>query len=100
MPSALPGTREHERAEYTIKILKLNDTLPAARAEAYGNYHARLAKYILWQNRGKTENALLKIRREFRTSAHPTVWFEMKRQQERFADLQELFAEVPEALQW
>lgn len=35
-----------------------------------------------------------------RTGDHPTVWREMKRQQDNISALQALFTDVPEALQW
>ena len=89
------------RAEYTIDVLKLNrDVLLEARREAYGAYRARLSEYRDRRDDGATKAALGHLKNAITTSAHPTVWREMQRQQALIGELRALFEEVPEALIW
>lgn len=92
---------DEARAEHTIEVLKLNrDVLLAARREAYGAYSARLFEYRELRDGGKGEAVLTRLREAVKTSAHPTVWREMQRQQFVIDELHALFEEVPEALAW
>lgn len=102
VPSAARGTREYERAEYTIDLLGLNgrDELPVARAGAYGNYRARLREYIQRKGAGAAQPELGRLRQGLIQSNHPTVWREMVRQQGSIPELRGLFAQAPEALGW
>ncbi len=95
-------TRSYKRAEYTIELLKLNtrDLLPQARSEAYGDYKARLAHYIIRKNNGAPASELAKMKRGILSKQHPTVWAEMKRQQDKISELKALFDQAPEALEW
>ena len=89
------------RADYTIKVLRLNrEVLMAARREAYGTYRARLYEYRGQRDGGASATVLRGLRRGIKASAHPTVWREMQRQQPLIDDLRSLFQEVPEALNW
>ena len=89
------------RVKCTIKVLKLNrDVLLVARCEAYGAYRARLYEYRGLRNGGANEAELGSLQDAIMTSAHPTVWREMQRQQALIEDLQALFQDVPEALDW
>ena len=89
------------RAEYTIKLLKLNrDVLLRARCRAYGQFRARLVEYRHDQDSGASAAQLKARREEIRTCDHPTVWREMQRQQDDIPELRRLFTEVPEALRW
>ena len=90
-----------KRASYTIQVLRLNrDVLLEARREAYSAYRARLSEYRAIRNRDVTQSHLDILKDAIRTTAHPTVWREMQRQQSSIAELQELFSDVPEALFW
>jgi uncharacterized protein (TIGR02646 family) len=99
-----PGlkARDKEKAHYTIDTLGLNDRdyLPAARAEAYGNYRARLTEYRDWQASGRSATELARMVAAIQKMQHRTVWLEMKRQNNQIPDLAPLFAAVPEALTW
>ena len=87
------------RAEYTIDVLKLNrDVLLEARREAYGAYRARLSEYRSHRGDDANEADLEHMKNAITTSAHPTVWREMQRQQALIDELRALFEEVPEAL--
>jgi uncharacterized protein (TIGR02646 family) len=101
-PSAEEGSQDHERADYTIEILCLNtrDALPAAREEAYENYVSRLSRYITLRDSGAPQEKLDKRIDALRRMAHPTVWVEIKRQRRWIPELQELFEQAPEALDW
>ena len=89
------------RAEYTIKVLNLNrDVLTEAREEAYGAYRARLYEYRGLRAEGAGEAELGRLREAIRASAHPTVWREMQRQHAFIDELQALFGDIPEALDW
>ena len=92
---------DEARAGYTIEVLRLNrEVLLAARREAYGAHRARLFEYRELRDGGRGEAVLTRLREAVKTSAHPTVWREMQRQQSVIEDLQPLFLDVPEALNW
>ena len=92
---------DQSRARYTIDVLKLNrDVLLEARREAYGAYRARLSEYRSRRDGGANKAALGHLKDAITTSAHPTVWREMQRQQALIDELRALFEEVPEALAW
>lgn len=94
-------TQANKRAIYTIKTLKLNrDLLLQARFEAYGDYKARLAYYISSRNNGEPAPKLEKMKHGILSKQHPTVWAEMKRQQDKIPELKALFDQAPEALGW
>lgn len=101
-PSAAKGTRDYERAAYTIKTLQLNqrDALPRARREAYKDYLAHIRSYAHERDKRATPTRLLELRTSARERQHPTVWREMVRQRELIPELRELFAAVPEAATW
>lgn len=89
------------RAEYTIDLLKLNrGVLSRARCRAYGHYRARLMEYQCDRHADAGASALARRSEAIRTGDHPTVWREMQRQRNDICELRDLFANVPEALQW
>ena len=111
LPTAPSGTQQWERADHTIKLLKLNeeDVLPTAREEAFENYVARLKDYIDQKSKDKPPEALRRLISSVVRMGHPTVWHEMKRQTHlRFHEplprnihhVKELFLIAPEALDW
>lgn len=89
-----------KRAKYTIDILKLNsrDFLVEARKEAFHTYSDSLRVYVSEKENGKTRAELLKRRKEMESRQHPTVWAEMKRQRNRYDDINNLFQFAPELL--
>ena len=92
---------DEARADYTIDVLKLNrEVLRVARSEAYGAYRARLVEYRELRDDGASEASLRTLRDAIRSSAHPTVWSEMRRQHAAIDELQALYQDVPEALDW
>ena len=92
---------DEARAEYTIEVLNLNrEFLRVARRGAYGEYRARLYEYRARRDRGDTTADLAILVNAIMTSAHPTVWREMQRQQTTIDELRDLFQDVPEALSW
>jgi len=96
------GSRAHERAKYTIEILRLNDReyLRAARRNAYVSYCGVLHWYVS-DKRALRPQANLERKKGFiQRNVHPTVWHEMKRQRQQIPELKELFALAPEALHW
>jgi uncharacterized protein (TIGR02646 family) len=102
LPIDEEGSREYQRADYTIKVLRLNDRddLTIARAEAFGSYKARLYEYVGRRDSGATRNQLQELVRALRRMHHPTVWREMKRQRNLIGEIGELFEQAPEALEW
>jgi hypothetical protein len=93
------GTRDYDRAEYTIETLRLNEreVLLAGRREAYGSYKARVSEYITHRNNGIPAAGLIAALRRMQ---HPTVWREMKRTGPLIPELNALFNQAPEALSW
>lgn len=95
-------TKNRERAEYTIKILRLNDRdyLVEARKEAFNSYRARLSEYISRKASAETKPQLDKLIKAVQRMQHPTVWREMQRQQKLIPELKDLFDQAPEADSW
>jgi uncharacterized protein (TIGR02646 family) len=101
-PLAKRGTRDHERATYTIKVLHLNDrdALTRARRMAYTDYVNFVRRYERNRDANASVAHLSGLVDELRGRQHPTVWREMQRQRERLPELTQLFAAVPEAATW
>lgn len=93
---------QQERAEYTIDVLGLNsrEHLRTSRAHAYDLYRLILESYVQNKQAGKDVEELARFQRSIRRNNHATVWAEMKRQRALIPDLQALFVEAPEALNW
>ncbi len=101
VPIATPGSKEYKRVEYTIELLDLNrDLLPEARQRAFGDYRARLHEYIEKRRIGASTRQLSHLVKALQTMPHPSVWFEMKRQHQRIPELNWLFAQIPNVLNW
>jgi uncharacterized protein (TIGR02646 family) len=90
------------RAEYTNKVLRLNDRDPLvkARREYYNNYLSRLDKYIRHRDSGEQPIQLEVMKDAIQRMGHPTVWREMQRQHTLIPELNQLFTQAPEALNW
>ena len=90
---------DEQRAEYTIEVLRLNerDYLPAARANAFFGFRARLREYINRRDDGADQLELARIIKGIAHAPHQTVWAEMKRQRNQYQVLNNLFAQAPEA---
>jgi hypothetical protein len=101
VPRAPRGTRDHARAEYTIRTLGLNrDVLVAARKAAYRDYAAHLRSYQSHRAAGAAESQLDELRLGVVRRQHPTVWREMLRQRERIPALGRLFGDLSDAASW
>jgi hypothetical protein len=102
LPTAKEDSNEYKRADYTIKVLRLNDRdyLQVARGEAYRSYRARLTEYIKRRDEGSSEKELEVLINALKRMQHPTVWQEMKRQNDLIPELRKLFQQAPEALDW
>lgn len=101
-PLAVKGTRDHARAEYTIRTLHLNDrdVLTRARRAAYVDYVSVVRRYQHDRDRGAPASQLTALVAHTRGRQHPTVWREMQRQRDKLPELRDLFAAVPEAVAW
>lgn len=95
-PIADAGTQDYERASYTLEVLGLNsrDYLVRARKIAFENYSALLYTY----GREPDHQRRCVGMHAIRANNHPTVWWEMKRQQQRWEELAVLFAHAPDFL--
>jgi hypothetical protein len=102
IPLTSRGTRDHARAEYTIRTLRLNirDELPRARRHACIDYVARVRHYQRERDGNASTARLVELRDAIQRRQHPTVWREMQRQREKLPELQALFSDVPEATAW
>ncbi|RKZ79327.1 MAG: hypothetical protein DRR19_25120 [Candidatus Parabeggiatoa sp. nov. 1] len=102
VPTADNDTQAYRRANYTIKVLRLNsrEVLIKARRNAFDSYKARLYEYQKKQTNGATCQALKYLTKSLQEMHHPTVWIEMKRQHRFHNELNKLFQEIPEALEW
>ncbi len=101
-PLARKGQRDYERADYTRRILRLNDReyLPVARGDAFQAYRALLSEYVDLRERGAAKASLQQRIHAIQRGTHPTVWREMQRQQQQLPELRALFSRAPEALGW
>ena len=119
------NSREFLKADYTTECLELNkdETLISARRNLTKTYLERLQNYIK-ATRASTfddlDNAtngipmsdrtqsidsekqriLQNIKNSFKELSHPTVWFELKRQRANLPITNQLFNQLPEALNW
>ena len=104
VPHPSQNPRGRERAEHTIKLLKLNeeDVLPKSRAEAYAGYRDRFKRYVDQKLSGKPQKTLQHTIVSLQEMRHPTVWHEMKRQRTllHHQEINHLFVAAPEALEW
>jgi hypothetical protein len=102
LPKGNPDSLVYERAKYSIDVLRLNerDLLPAARAEAYASYRARVMEYTRRRDEGALRGSLDRYIIALQRMGHPSVWHEMKRQGEIVPELHEIFELAPEALAW
>ena len=96
------NTSEYLRAKYTKDVLRLNARpyLAQARRSAYTSFRARLREYIAERDAGCAEDRREELIDGIRRMHHPTVWAEMKRQRAMIPELEALFAQAPEALDW
>ena len=85
-----------------LETLKLNKRafLRKARKQAYGDYKARLTEYIFHRNSGSPQGQIDIMIEGIQKHSHPTVWKEMIRQRNHIAELQTLFNQAPEAINW
>jgi uncharacterized protein (TIGR02646 family) len=95
------GSKDYQRAKYTIEILGLNakDPLTKAREEAFLSYKARLSTYISIRDAGASNRKLGLFVKALKRMQHPTIWQEMVRQR-KLRSLKNLFDQAPEALTW
>lgn len=102
LPRAGLDPRDRDRALYTIELLHLNgrDLLPKARRNAFGSFRARLVEYREKKRQQKDAVKLQFLIDDLRQMPHLAVWAEMKRQRNSFPELERLFFDVPEALDW
>jgi uncharacterized protein (TIGR02646 family) len=124
-PKLSLDSRGTKRAEYTLKLLGLNDreTLLAARKSAASYYIDRLERYVkvkeattmqaleeiapepLLVNTAlpfpeEKSRILSSLQNDIRQYSHPTVWQELKRQRAHLPKTNGFFTRAPEAMDW
>ncbi|KFA92223.1 hypothetical protein [Archangium violaceum] len=101
-PSAKRGTRNYERADYTLRVLQLNkrEYLRKARETAFIGYQDMLTRYVSLRERRAPTTQLELRRKAVQRSPHRTVWKEMQRQHSMHPALRTLFRKAPEAIHW
>lgn len=101
-PIAKKGTKDYERAEYTLRLLRLNahEPLRQARENAFSGYRARLSEYLALREQGASRAELSRCILAIQRAPHVTVWKEMQRQHREHSELRRLFRDAPEALRW
>ena len=124
-PQLSLDSRGTKRAEYTLKLLGLNDreTLRTARKSAASYYIDRLERYVkvkeattmqsleaiapepLFVNTTlpfpeEQERIKAALQNDIRQYSHPTVWQELKRQRAQLPKTNGYFKRAPEALEW
>jgi uncharacterized protein (TIGR02646 family) len=92
--------REQVRVHYTIEILRLNDGfLPEAREHSFRAYRDKLRDYVALS----VVERKLQVEQKaaaFQNVPQKTVWREMQRWHQRIPELDALFTQAPEALDW
>ncbi|MBB6609691.1 aminoglycoside phosphotransferase [Pontibacter sp. Tf4] len=100
-PHLTLDTQQKVRAEYTLKVLRINkDPLCVARKEAFYDFVSRMKSYYLAMKSDESLNNLTRYRSELLQKQHISVWREMQRQSISLPFLRELFALVPTAISW
>ncbi|RZK36814.1 MAG: hypothetical protein EOO61_09825 [Hymenobacter sp.] len=125
VPVANLSQRDQQRADYTRGLLHLNTRaeLRKARSTAHRHFFGLLREYVEVKQ-ATTVQALdtavivpnvvdlnqplarqralimVSLRRAIRTHAHPSVWYELKRQHPAMPKTNLLFQAAPEALSW
>lgn len=102
-PIAEKGTEEWVRADYTRRVLHLNDRgyLIRARKSAFSTCQRYIGDYIRQRDGGKPRTALEHLfQHEIYELSHISVWKEIQRQHQSHSALRELFRQAPEALNW
>ncbi|MCX6381390.1 MAG: hypothetical protein NT023_18265 [Armatimonadetes bacterium] len=102
-PIAEKGTEEWVRADYTRRVLHLNDrdSLIRARKSAFSTCQRYIGDYIRQRDRGEPFTELSRrFQREVYELSHISVWKEIQRQHQSHPALCELFRQAPEALNW
>lgn len=119
------NSRDKSRAEYTLKLLGLNDrdALVTARKTAAKYYLDRLDRYVSARDANTVDELeacvqdpdlidqtvplkqekhriCQQIIADIQTYAHPTVWHEIKRQRNALPKTNRLLTSAPEALDW
>jgi uncharacterized protein (TIGR02646 family) len=119
------NSREYLRADYTTECLELNtdESLIVARRNLTKTYLERLQnclkarESITFDDLDKATNGfpmsdrtqsfesekqriLENIKNSFKELSHPTVWFELKRQRVNLPRTNQLFNQLPDALNW
>jgi uncharacterized protein (TIGR02646 family) len=121
------ASREKKMADYTLKLLRLNERLAAARVNAAREFIKDLKQYtgikesldfddvkkhIYFPDEVDEtmpfdkvrQNALTQIEKRIKQRPHLTVWRELQRQQKMypadFPNVHPLFTKSPEALEW
>jgi len=102
----LPGSREEQRALWTIKLLHLNDrddlvkarvtTLSALRTALLAAFMAKRAPAVVPAG----IDPIVSARRAVSETPHRFVWEEIVRHRNTVPAYQKMFAAVPEALAW
>ncbi|MBC8143322.1 MAG: hypothetical protein H7Y38_17995 [Armatimonadetes bacterium] len=100
-PLADAGTREYERAEYTINTLSLwREPLRDTRENAACGFLDKLQGYIKAKAANDPPHEIDNRRIQILRSPHQTVWREMQRQYRSSPKLTASFVAAPEALTW
>jgi uncharacterized protein (TIGR02646 family) len=118
------NSREYLRADYTVECLKLNknETLITTRRHYSQSYIERLQNFLKVRDSitfddldnvngdpisdrtqsfdSEKQRILENIKNSFKELSHPTVWFELKRQRDKLTRTNQLFSQLPEALNW
>ncbi len=95
------GSVDHDRAKYTLEVLRLNERefLKTVRRASFSWYRALLRDYDDQISAGNAPKAK-EIKDAICAAPQATVWAEMKRQRHAYDELKTLFDRAPDALAW
>lgn len=96
------GTPDHLRADFTLRVLDLNerDELLRQRRTIYESHLSHLHRGAAARRDPERNQEFARIRDAVRGMSCGVVWLEMKRQRGEIAEVGAAFQEVPDAASW
>jgi hypothetical protein len=92
---------DHARAQFSILVLGLNrEVIRAARENAFSGFRARLKEYVDARQTNASQAELSILKQAILNAPHLTVFFEMRRQRGWLPQINYLFSNAPEAIDW
>jgi hypothetical protein len=101
LPALAADSVARLRADYTLKVLRLNDRddLVRGRRAAYSGFLLRLKEFASNADQWSADQRRSFVA-DFRAERYRGVWEQMKRQRAFYPEMERLLTTVPEAMAW